>query len=143
MTAKWKRRCGGPLRPSQELGVIIQEVSIPSMEYAGALNIAAMADRLVTHEPYINANREDYGPDTLYRTLAGQFVLGRDYSKSMKVQRIIKEEHARILTEVDFLVTPRPRCPRPASTRRTSTLTARTTVSGGRGHPLSPGTPAP
>ncbi len=97
----------------QELGVIIQEVSVPSMEYAGALNIAAMADRIVTHEPYINANRGDYGPDTLYRTLAGQFVLGRDYSKSMKVQRIIKEEHARILTEVDFLVTPTSPVPAP------------------------------
>ena len=97
----------------QELGVIIQEVSIPSMEYAGALNIAAMADRMVTHEPFIEANREDYGPDTLYRTLAGQFVLGRDYSKSMKVQRIIKEEHARILTEVDFLVTPTSPVPAP------------------------------
>ena len=97
----------------QELGVTIREVSIPSMEYAGALNIAPMADRIVTHEPYIDANREAYGPDTLYRTLAGQFVLGRDYSKSMKVQRIIKEEHARILTEVDFLVTPTSPVPAP------------------------------
>ena len=97
----------------QELGVTIREVSIPSMEYAGALNIAPMADRIVTHEPFIDANREDYGPDTLYRTLAGQFVLGRDYSKSMKVQRIIKEEHARILTEVDFLVTPTSPVPAP------------------------------
>jgi aspartyl-tRNA(Asn)/glutamyl-tRNA(Gln) amidotransferase subunit A len=42
----------------------------------------------------------------LYRTLAGQFVLGRDYSKALKVQRLIKEEHARVLQEVDFLVTP-------------------------------------
>ena len=90
----------------QELGVEIEEVSIPSMEYAGALNISAMADRIVTHEPYINSNREDYGPDTLYRTLAGQFVLGRDYSKSLKVQRIINEDHARALAQVDFLVTP-------------------------------------
>ena len=97
----------------QELGVTIREISIPSMEYAGALNIAPMADRIVTHEPYIDANREAYGPDTLYRTLAGQFVLGRDYSKSMKVQRIIKEEHARILTEVDFLVTPTSPVPAP------------------------------
>ena len=89
-----------------ELGVETREVSLPTMEYAGALRVAGMADSVVTHEPYIRAHREDYGPDVLYRTLAGQFVLGRDYSKAMKVQRIIKEEYARVLQEVDFLVTP-------------------------------------
>jgi aspartyl-tRNA(Asn)/glutamyl-tRNA(Gln) amidotransferase subunit A len=90
----------------EELGVETREVSIPSMKYAGAMRIPGMADSVVTHEPHIRSSRQDYSPDTLYRTLAGQFVLGRDYSKAMKVQRIIKEEYARILQEVDFLVTP-------------------------------------
>ena len=90
----------------EELGVEGREVSIPSMKYAGALRIAGMADGLVAHEPYLKNHREDYGPKVLYRTLAGQFVLGRDYSKALKVQRIIKEEHAQVLQEVDFLVTP-------------------------------------
>jgi Asp-tRNA(Asn)/Glu-tRNA(Gln) amidotransferase A subunit family amidase len=49
----------------------------------------------------------------LYRTLAGQFVLGRDYAKGMKVQRLIKEEHARVLNEVDVLVTPTAPIPAP------------------------------
>jgi aspartyl-tRNA(Asn)/glutamyl-tRNA(Gln) amidotransferase subunit A len=90
----------------EELGVETKEVALPSMQYAGALRIAAMADSVVTHEPYIEKGRTDYGPTVLYRTLAGQFVLGRDYSKALKVQRIIKEEYARVLQEVDFLVTP-------------------------------------
>ena len=97
----------------EELGVVSREVSLPNMQYVGALRFAAMADSMVTHEPYIASNREDYGPDTLYRTLAGQFVLGRDYSKAMKVQRIIKEEHARVLQDVDFLVTPTTPMPAP------------------------------
>ncbi len=97
----------------EELGVQSREVSLPSMEYVGALRFSAMADSVVTHEPYIASNWEDYGPDTLYRTLAGQFVLGRDYSKAMKVQRIIKEEHARVLQDVDFLITPTTPMPAP------------------------------
>ena len=97
----------------EELGVASREVSLPNMQYVGAIRFAAMADSVVTHEPYIASNREDYGPDTLYRTLAGQFVLGRDYSKAMKVQRIIKEEHARVLQGVDFLVTPTTPMPAP------------------------------
>ncbi|MCH8282538.1 MAG: aspartyl/glutamyl-tRNA amidotransferase subunit A [Chloroflexi bacterium] len=89
-----------------ELGAEVRDVSLPSMEYAGALRIAGMADSVVTHEPYLESSREDYGPTVLYRTLAGQFVLGRDYSKALKLQRIIKEEYAQVLQDVDFLVTP-------------------------------------
>jgi aspartyl-tRNA(Asn)/glutamyl-tRNA(Gln) amidotransferase subunit A len=90
----------------ESLGVEARDVSLPTMQYAGALRIAAMADGLVAHEPYLSSHRDDYGPTVLYRTLAGQFVLGRDYAKAMKVQRLIKEEYARVLQEVDFLVTP-------------------------------------
>jgi len=97
----------------EELGVASREVSLPNMQYVGAIRFAAMADSVVTHEPYITSNRDDYGPDTLYRTLAGQFVLGRDYSKAMKVQRIIKEERSRVLQDVDFLVTPTTPMPAP------------------------------
>jgi aspartyl-tRNA(Asn)/glutamyl-tRNA(Gln) amidotransferase subunit A len=97
----------------EELGAEPIEISLPSMEYAGALRIAGMADGVVTHEPYLVEHREEYGPDVLYRTLAGQFVLGRDYSKALKVQRIIKEEHARVLQEVDFIVTPTAPVPAP------------------------------
>ena len=100
------RSLGEALAALEELGAETREVSLPSMEYIGALRFAAMADSVVTHEPLIKANRDAYGPDVLYRTLAGQFVLGRDYSKAMKVQRIIKEEHARVLQDVDFLVMP-------------------------------------
>ena len=70
------------------------------------MRITSLADMLGTHEPYIKTHREQYGPDTLYRALAGQFVLGRDYVRAMKAQRIIKEDYARVLKEVDFLVTP-------------------------------------
>jgi aspartyl-tRNA(Asn)/glutamyl-tRNA(Gln) amidotransferase subunit A len=90
----------------EALGVQAAPVTIPSMRYAGALRIASLADSVVTHEPYLAAHRQDYGPDVLYRTLAGQFVLGRDYAKALKVQRLIKEEYARVLQEVDVLVTP-------------------------------------
>ena len=90
----------------EALGVEAREVALPSMQYAGALRIAGMADSVVTHEPYLAKHRHDYGPTVLYRTLAGQFVLGQDYSKALKVQRLIKEDYARVLQDVDFLVTP-------------------------------------
>ncbi len=90
----------------EELGVTPVKVALPTMKYSAALRIPGMADGIVTHEPYLSSSRQEYGPDTLYRTLAGQFVLGRDYSKAMKVQRLIKEEFARVLQKVDFLAAP-------------------------------------
>lgn len=105
-----------------QLGMQPQEVALPMMQYAGALRILGMADGLVVHEPFLATQRDDYGPDVLYRTLAGQFVLARDYVKAMKVQRLIKEEHARVLQDVDFLVTPTAPVPAPPIGATTVTL---------------------
>jgi len=106
----------------EKLGTELREVALPMMQYAGALRITGMADSVVTHEPFLATHRQDYGPDVLYRTLAGQFVLGRDYSKAMKVQRLIKEEHARVLQEVDVLVTPTAPVPAPPIGAKAVTL---------------------
>ena len=90
----------------EELGAVAVPVELPAMKYIGAVRMAAMSDAIVTHEPFLRASREDYGPDVLYRTLGGQFVLGHHYSKAMKAQRLIQEEYARVLQGVDLLVTP-------------------------------------
>jgi aspartyl-tRNA(Asn)/glutamyl-tRNA(Gln) amidotransferase subunit A len=90
----------------EELGAVSVPVELPMMKYIGAVRMAAMADSVVTHEPFLRANREDYGPDVLYRTLGGQFVLGHHYSKAMKAQRLIQEDYARAFQNVDFIVTP-------------------------------------
>jgi aspartyl-tRNA(Asn)/glutamyl-tRNA(Gln) amidotransferase subunit A len=101
------------IRALEGLGMTAQDVSLPMMKYAGAMRLPTMADTVVTHEPLIAKARADYGPHVLYRTLAGQFVLGRDYARGMKVQRLIKEEHARVLQDVDVLVTPTAPIPAP------------------------------
>jgi Asp-tRNA(Asn)/Glu-tRNA(Gln) amidotransferase A subunit family amidase len=90
----------------EELGAVSVPVELPMMKYIGAVRMAAMSDSIVTHEPFLRASREEYGPDTLYRTLGGQFVLGHHYSKAMKAQRMIQEDYARVLQEVDYIVTP-------------------------------------
>ena len=90
----------------EELGAEPVDISLPTLKYHGAMRFASMADGIVTHEPYIRSKRQDYGPTVIYRALGGQFVLGQHYSKALKVQRLMKEEHARVLQQVDFMVTP-------------------------------------
>ena len=103
----------GSVAALEELGAELLEVSLPAMEYIGAMRISAMADGVVTHEQFLKNHREAYGPDVLYRTIPGQFVLGKDYSKSLKVQRMIQEEYLRVMHQVDFLVTPTAPVPAP------------------------------
>ena len=103
----------GSIAALAELGAELQEVSLPMMEYIGAMRISAMADGVVTHEPFLKANREDYSADTFYRTISGQFVLGKDYSKSLRVQHLIQEEYAKVMQQVAFLVTPTAPVPAP------------------------------
>ena len=90
----------------EELGVEARDVAIPSLRYAGAWRIPHLSDMVVSHDPYIEGNHQDYGPNVLALVLAGQFYLGRDYSKGTRAQRTLREEFARVLDEVDFLVTP-------------------------------------
>ena len=90
----------------EELGAVSVPVDLPMMKYVGAVRIAAMADAVVTHERFLRESREDYGPDVLYRTLGGQFVMGHHYVKAMKAQRLVQEDYAKVFQEVDFIVTP-------------------------------------
>ncbi len=90
----------------EELGAVSVPVELSTMKYVGAVRMAAMSDSVVTHEPFLRSNREDYGPDVLYRTLGGQFVLGHHYAKAMKAQRLIQEDFAQAFQSVDFIVTP-------------------------------------
>ena len=113
------------------------------MKYIGAVRMAAMSDAIVTHEPFLRDSREDYGPDVLYRTLGGQFVLGHHYSKAMKAQRLIQEDYARVLQGLtSSSLRPRRWSPR-GSTPPTSNTTGRRTGYAGRGRVWYPETPAP
>jgi aspartyl-tRNA(Asn)/glutamyl-tRNA(Gln) amidotransferase subunit A len=104
------RRAIGAL---QELGVEAVDVRLDTLEYADIMRIVSMPDNFVVHERWLAEHRADYSPELVDRYLAGQFVLGRDYAKGMRVQRLIKEEFARVLQGVDFLAAPTAAVPPP------------------------------
>ena len=88
----------------QELGVQVKPVTINYMEHRGA---GGNADGLVYHEEFMRTHpREDYAPEGFYRTVPSQFLRAVDVAKGMRVRRLLKQEFARVLRKVDFLVTP-------------------------------------
>ena len=107
----------------EELGVESREVTLPSLQHARIpVRFISTTENADVHDAYIKEQRQDYSSEVLNRALAGQFLLARDYSKAMILQRMIKEEHARVLKQVDFLVAPTTPITTPRIGANTSTL---------------------
>ena len=87
----------------QELGVTTKPVTI---NYMGYMGIGANAEGLVYHEKWLRTRFKDYTPTVSYRMVPGQFGRAIDVAKGMQLRRLLKQEFARVMREVDFLVTP-------------------------------------
>ena len=95
----------------KEFGAELVEVSFQTLQYAEVLQALFVPEGVVVHEQFLKNHREAYSEDLAQRMLAGQFVLARDFIKGMKVQRLIKEEFAAVLQQVDLIAAPTTICP--------------------------------
>ena len=94
----------------KEMGAEPVDVSFEMLQYADVLQALFMPEGVVVHEQFLRDHRDGYSEDLAQRTLAGQFVLARDFIKGMKVQRLIKEEFAAVLQRVDLIAAPTTVC---------------------------------
>ena len=90
----------------ESLGATLVEVSLPYTEYARALWILMASEASVTMETLLREHGEGVSEDLATGILATQFILGRDYIKAHKLQRLIKEGFAEVLREVDVIAAP-------------------------------------
>lgn len=96
------------------LGAKVREVAIPHIEYARPANSAIMmAEAFAYHQENLKRRRQDYGKMVLDRFLVGGLLSAADYVQAQRVRRLIKNEMAQALQEVDVLVTPT--SPKPAA----------------------------
>lgn len=85
------------------LGVTVKEITINHIDHIGA---GVNAEALVFHENWLRTRSDEYDPEVYYRTLPGLFARGIDVAKGLRLRRLLKMEFARVLREVDFIVTP-------------------------------------
>ncbi len=90
----------------EELGAEVREVRLETLQHADLLRVASSAEGYVVHEPYMTDHRDEFTPELLHRYLAAGFIRAADYIKALKLQRLVQEDFARTLREVDFLATP-------------------------------------
>ena len=88
------------------LGAELVEVRFPYTEYARALWVLMASEASVTMETLLREHGEDVSEDLATGMLATQFILGRDYIKARKLQRLIKEGFAEVLRDVDVIAAP-------------------------------------
>jgi aspartyl-tRNA(Asn)/glutamyl-tRNA(Gln) amidotransferase subunit A len=95
------------------LGTTVQDVEIPHIEYARPVNqVIMMGEAFAFHEQNLKARRQDYGNMVRDRFLLGGLLTISDYVQAQRVRRLIKQEMAQVLQEVDVMVTPT--SPKPA-----------------------------
>jgi aspartyl-tRNA(Asn)/glutamyl-tRNA(Gln) amidotransferase subunit A len=112
-----------------ELGAHVSDVEFSTLKYMELVRAGTGADSFIAHEQMLKDHRDDYSPELASRMLASQFSLGRDYAKALKVQRLIEDEFAQVLQDVDIIATPT----MAFSPRRIGTETA---MISGKEHPL-------
>jgi aspartyl-tRNA(Asn)/glutamyl-tRNA(Gln) amidotransferase subunit A len=107
-------RVRGAIQALEREGAVLQEVSLPCMEYAPSVQAAIiLAEAAAYHRPRLRTHYAEYGPGVRMRLLQGLFVNGCDYLDAQRGRRLIRREYLRCLEEVDALVTPAVPIPAP------------------------------
>ena len=89
-----------------EMGANVREVPLPTLRYYESLQLDSMAEAFVLHEELLKTRRDLYTPELAHRYLAGQFVRAVDHVKSLRAQRLAKEDFARAFHQVDVIAAP-------------------------------------
>ena len=98
----------------EELGAHLEEVSIPSLEYARAADsILMLADGYAIHQRDLKDRPQEYGDTIRSLFRMGALFSAGDYVQAHRVRQLMKRECAEVLERVDVLVTPT--LPQPAA----------------------------
>ena len=95
------------LEALQNLGANLEEVSIPSLEYARAANVVMMlSEAYAYHEKNLKSRAHEFGEMVRARFRIGGLFSASDYLQAQRCRKWIKREFADVLKRVDLLVTP-------------------------------------
>ena len=96
------------------LGGHVEEVTVPSLKYAGIAQVVIMVSEAFTyHRRNLRSRPEDYGELTRSRFHTGALFTSADYIQSQRVRNVVKREFAEVLQRVDVIASPTMCCPAP------------------------------
>ena len=122
----------------ETLGAIVEEVSLPTLDYVRAANSVIMvSEAYAYHEPNLKTRPHEFGEIVRERFRIGALMSASDYLQAQRVRTLARREFAEVMKTVDFLVTPTMTQPAaafegydPVSTARGRSFTAPFNVTG-------------
>jgi aspartyl-tRNA(Asn)/glutamyl-tRNA(Gln) amidotransferase subunit A len=103
------------LKTLQELGARVVEVTIPSLQYAGAAQPVIMLSEAFTyHARNLRSKPEAFGDMVRLRFRVGGLFTAGEYVQAQRVRGVLKRECAATLQEVDLIASPTMSNPPPA-----------------------------
>lgn len=98
----------------QSLGARIQEVTIPSLQYAGgAQPVIMLSEAFAYHERALKRTPELFGDMVRARFRMGGLFTSADYVQAQRVRLVLKNECAAVLRQVDVIASPTMSTPAP------------------------------
>ena len=98
----------------EELGATVEEVTVPSLEYAGAAQPVIMLSEAFTyHERNLRSRPGDFGEMCRKRFRIGALFTSADYVQAQRVRNVLKREFAHVLQRVDVIASPTMASPAP------------------------------
>ena len=91
----------------QELGANLEEVTVPNLEYARAVNAIIMAaESYAFHEKNLKTRPNDFGEAVRSRFRIGALLSASNYVQAQRCRQLVKRGFAEAMAQVDLLVTP-------------------------------------
>jgi len=107
MEQEVKEAIHASIRRLEGLGLSIDEVSLPRLQYATQVSFLTMASEAMTvHRHYMRQRAQDYGEDIRLRLGAGQFILATQYIQAQRVRRLLYQDLQDLFQRVDLLLAP-------------------------------------
>ena len=98
----------------EELGARVEEVNLPSLEYAGIANLViVLSEAFAYHQMNLRSQRENFGKIVRDRLYIGGLLTANDYVQAQRVRSRVTQEFADFFRHVDLLAMPTSPAPAP------------------------------
>jgi aspartyl-tRNA(Asn)/glutamyl-tRNA(Gln) amidotransferase subunit A len=95
------------LQTLAELGAQVEDVTIPTLHYAGAAQPAIMlSEAFAYHQRLLRSQPEEFGDMVRARFRIGGLLSSVDYVQAQRLRNVLKREFAAVLQKVDVIVSP-------------------------------------
>lgn len=103
------------LKGLEELGARVEEVTIPSLRYAGAAQpVIMLSEACAYHAQNLRSKPEEFGEMVRARFRTGGLFSSADYVQAQRVRNVVKRDFAQVLQRVDLIASPTMSNPAPA-----------------------------